>query len=393
MNIKCILATALTLFTLQAHATEFIATNTYLIGSTSIVEDEVWVLSAISTTDGTFENDLNIITGSPLILNGRYNGNVTGAASIEAALNGVCERNLRLFSQTVKINGAVAGNLMVIADTVVISTNAVIEGDALILANSVVQEGLIEGDASITASRIATLAGTIGGNTRITSQDILLTPGTRLQGDLLYKAPKILYPDEGIIDGRLQRILPPALLTSARLYKIGIWFMAAFIAGIPFITLFPMTTAMATQLIKRSPLKCLLVGLLASGALPIFGIMSISSLVGVPLGALLLTSWGIMVYLSRIIMGLTVGTMLLRRKNSSIGFVLAAMALGLAVIYASTIFPAIGVPVQMIVLWLGMGSLILSLLEKRRLILQVPHNLKKLEELRDEKFNSEEDKK
>jgi cytoskeletal protein CcmA (bactofilin family) len=392
MNIKSLLATVLTLFILQAHATEFIATNAYLIGSTSVVEDEVWVLTAVSTTDGTFENDLNIITGSPLILNGRYDGNVTGAASLEAALNGVCERNLRLFSQTVKINGAVSGNLGIIADTVVISTNAVIEGDALILANSVVLEGLIEGDANITASRIITLAGTIGGTSRITSQDILLTPDARLQGDLFYKAPKIIYPDKGIVGGQLQRILPPALLTSARLYKIGIWFMAAFIAGIPFITLFPMTTAMASQLIKRSPLKCMLVGLLASGALPIFGIMSISSLVGVPLGVLLLTSWGIMVYLSRIIMGLTVGTMLLRGKNGSIGLVLAAMALGLAVIYASTIFPAIGVPVQMIVLWLGMGSLILSLLEKRRLILQVPHNLKKLEELRDEKFKSEEDK-
>jgi cytoskeletal protein CcmA (bactofilin family) len=392
MNLKCILAAALSLFILQARATEFIATNTYLVGSTDVVEDEVWVLSTVSTTDGTFENDLNIITGSPLILNGRYDGNVTGAASVEATLNGVSERNLRLFSQTIKINGAVSGNFMAVADTVVISTNAVIDGDALILANSVVQEGVIEGDVSITASRIVTLAGTIGGNSRITSQEILLTDDARLKGDLLYKAPKILYPDEGIVGGNLQRMLPPALLTSARLYKIGIWFMAAFLAGVPFITLFPMTTAMASQLIKRSPMKCLLVGLLTSGALPILGIMSISSLVGVPLGVLLLTSWGILVYLSRIIMGLTIGTLLLRGKNNSIGLVLAAMALGLVIIYTATIFPAIGVPVQMIVLWLGMGSLILSLLEKRRLILQVPHNLKKLEQLRDEKFNSEDDK-
>jgi hypothetical protein len=147
---------------------------------------------------------------------------------------------------------------------------------------------------------------------------------------------------------------------------------------------------MASQLIRRSPWKCLLVGILASGALPIFGIMCISSMVGVPLGALLLASWAVMGYLSRIIAGLVIGTLILRGKSSSIGKVLGAMALGLALIYASTIQPSIGIPVQMMVLWLGMGSFILALIEKRRLILQVPQNLEKLEQLRDEKFNPEE---
>jgi hypothetical protein len=60
------------------------------------------------------------------------------------------------------------------------------------------------------------------------------------------------------------------------------------------------------------------------------------------------------------------------------------------VIYFSTIIPPIGVPLQMAALWMGMGALLISLMEKRRLILQVPQNLKQLEELRDEKYNPEE---
>ncbi|MDF7826274.1 hypothetical protein P4B35_19760 [Pontiellaceae bacterium B12227] len=391
MNFKRTLLVALSLFSIQAQAIDFLATNEYYVGKSMVIDSEQWVIAGLAATDGTFENDLNIITGNPLNLNGRYNGNVTGAASIEANLNGVCERNLRLFGGTVKINGAVGGNLMAVADNIIITTNAIIEGDVLLLANSVVQEGEIEGDVSITASRITTLAGTIGGNTSVTSQEILLTGDARLAGDLKYKSPKTLYPDEGIVGGAVNKLLPPSLLAPNRLYKIGIWFMAALLAGIPFITLFPMTTAMASQLIRRSPWRCLLIGMLASGALPILGIMCISSLIGVPLGALLLATWAVMAYLSRIIMGLVIGTLILRGKGNSIGKVLAAMAIGLALIYASTINPSIGVPIQMMVLWLGMGSLILSLLEKRRLILQVPNNLKKLEKLRDEKFNPEED--
>jgi len=168
------------------------------------------------------------------------------------------------------------------------------------------------------------------------------------------------------------------------------WFLAAMLAGIPFITLFPMTTAMATHLIKRSPWKCLFVGFLASGALPMFGIMCVSSIVGVPLGALILASWGVLFYISRIIMGLLIGTLILGKTGTSIGKVLAALAIGLAAIYLTSLFPAIGLPVNIMVLWLGMGSLIIALLEKRKLILQVPQNLKKLEELRDEQYNPEE---
>lgn len=392
MNLKYTILATLSFITVQALAVEFLATNSFMVGKTQVIEDEMWVLSTFATTDGTFENDLNIITGNPLTLNGRYEGNVTGAASIEASLNGVCERNLRLFGGTVIINGAVAGNLMAVGDTIIITTNSVIEGDVLLLANSIVQEGIIEGDVSVNATRIVTLAGEIGGNTKITAQEILLTSDAKLQGNLHYKGPKTLYPDEGAVGGELKRIYPPSLLSPNRLYKIGIWFVAAFLAGVPFITLFPMTTAMSAQLIRRSPWKCMMVGILASGALPIFGLMCISSLIGVPLGALMIGSWAIMVYLSRIIMGLVIGNLILRGPGNSIGRVLGAMALGLFVIYASTIQPAIGVPVQMMVLWLGMGSFILALIEKRRLILQVPQNLKKLEQLRDEKFNPEEDK-
>ena len=392
MNLRSSLLAALTLLTLQAQAVDFIATNVYTVSKSTVVNHEQWVIAGIAATDGSFENDLNIMSGNPLNLNGRFAGNVTGGASIEASLNGVCERNVRLFAGTVKINGAIGGNLMAMGDTIIISTNAIIEGDVILLANSVVQEGEIGGDVRINATRITTLSGTIGGNTFVTSQEILLTGDAKLAGDLHYKAPATIYPDEGVVGGEVKRIHPPSQLAPTRLYKIGIWFLAAFLAGAPFITLFPMTTAIASQLIRRSPWKCFVVGILASGALPIFGIMCISSFIGVPLGALLLTTWAVMVYLSRIIMALVIGTLILRGNSGSIRKVLGAMAIGLALIYASTIYPAIGMPIQMMVLWLGMGSLILSLIEKRRLILQVPQNLKKLEQLRDEKFTPEEDK-
>ncbi|VGO15989.1 hypothetical protein PDESU_04578 [Pontiella desulfatans] len=392
MRFRIYFSALLAFLTLQVSAIDFIATNVYAVGADTVVADEQWVFSGIAETEGTFKNDLFILSGNPLQLNGTFEGNLWGAASMEANLNGECLRNVRLSGKSVRINGPVGGNVIAMGETIIIGTNAVIGGSVRLLGTSIILEGLIRGDAAITSARVATLGGTIEGHSKVFSPDIILKRDAKLKGDLAYTTNKELIPAEGIVGGRLLRVAPETepLFSMERLTSKAMWFFAAFLAGLPFITLFPMTTAMASQLARRSPWKCLWVGFLASGALPIFGIMSASSIIGVPLGALILASWGILFYLGRIIMALVLGTMLLRSIGTSIGRVLLAMGLGLAIIYATTIIPGIGVPVQLTVLWLGMGSLILALLEKRRLILQVPANLKKLEELRDEQYKPEE---
>ncbi|MEE9369438.1 MAG: polymer-forming cytoskeletal protein [Pontiella sp.] len=379
-------------FAFQAQAINFIATNEYIVAEDQVVAEEQWVIATHIEAGGTFKNDLFITSANELKLNGTFEGNVWGAASEGSHLKGQCSRNVRLTGKMVRIDGAVIGNVMAMAETVIIGKNAVISGNVRLIASSIIQEGIIRGNVTITAARVVTLGGTIEGNVKLAAPDILFSRDASIKGDLAYTANKELFPAEGIVEGKLAREIPEAepLFSVNRLTTRAMWFFAAFLAGVPFITLFPMTTAMASQFVRKSPWKCLAIGFLASGALPMFGIMSLSSIVSIPLGSLILASWGIMLYLSRIVMGLVIGSLLLRSLGTSIGRVLLAMLLGLAVIYLATIIPSIGMPVQLTVIWLGMGSLILSLIEKRRLIIQVPQNLKKLEELRNEQYNPEE---
>ena len=377
---------------LQTHATDFLATNVYRVAAGQTITEEQWVASGMAETEGIFENDLFISSGGPLALNGTYEGNVWGAAGGGATFGGHCERNVRLAGKSVRIDGAIDGNVLAMAETIIATTNAVIGGNAKLIGTSIILEGAIKGSASITAARVVTLGGKIDGNTRVLAPDILFSRGTHIGGDLSYTANKELMPADGVVGGELERIAPQSqpLFSSDRLASRGLWFLAAFLAGVPFIAFFPMTTAMASQLAKKAPWKCLLVGFLASGALPVIGIMCVSSIIGIPLGALALASWGIMLYLSRIIVGLVLGTAILRTASTSIGRVLLAMALGLAIIYLAAMVPSIGVPVQIAVVWLGMGALILALLQKRRLMIRVPDELKQLEELKRENKQKEE---
>jgi cytoskeletal protein CcmA (bactofilin family) len=377
------------LFIGQAHAIDFIATNSYLVAEDQTVLDEQCVAAGMALTEGTFKNDLFITSGNQLTLNGTYEGNVWGSSGGSITMGGACKRNIRVAGKAVRIEGSVTGNILAMAETVIIATNAAVEGNITLIGTSIIQEGAINGQATIYAGRVTTLGGTIGGNVKVVSPDILFTSDAQLNGDLTYLSNKELLPDEGVVSGKIERNIPRErpLFSSAHLVSRGLWFLAALMAGIPFIALFPLTTAMASQLARTTPWKCLLVGFLASGALPIFGIMCISSIIGVPLGALILAMWGVLAYLSRIVVGLLIGTLILRSTKTSISHILLAMTLGLALIYLASLFPAISMPVQLAVVWIGMGALLLALLRKRRLIIQMPQNLKEYEALKEEEQN------
>jgi len=378
---------------LPAQAATFVATNIYSVAKDQVVAEELWIATGEAETEGTFKNDLFISSGGPLALNGSYEGNVWGAAGGGATVSGHCERNVRLAGKSVRIDGPIDGNVMAIAETIIATTNAVIGGNVRLIGTSIILEGSIGGNVSITAARVATLGGTIGGDTKVTSSDVLFSRDAKLQGNLSYTANKELVPSEGIVSGKLERIVPqvPSAFSKERLTTHFMWFLAAIFAGVPFVAFLPMSSALAVQMARKSPLKCLLVGFFSSIALPLIGLMCASSLIGIPLGALILASWGILFYLGRIVMGLMLGTLILRLGNTSFSRILLTLAVGLAVIYFAALIPIIGVPLQMTVVWMGMGSLILGMIQKRRMIIQAPKNgLEQLKKLRDEKYNPEE---
>lgn len=381
------------LWSVSTQATTFLVTNAYVAAADQTVSDETWVMANNVQADGVFGNDLFAASGTDMSLNGTYEGNLWIAAGTTATLSGECRRNARLTGQTLRIDGNIDGNLMAMGNTVVLGTNTTIGGHARLIGSSVVLEGAVSGNVSINSARTVTLGGHIKGDAKVVSAEIILSPGARIDGNLNYTSSRELLPAEGVVGGNLQQVTPeaPPLLSFDRAKSHALWLLAAFLVGVPFISLFPMTTAMASQLARKSPMKCLAVGFIASFLLPVFGLMSISSIIGLPLGALILASWGILVYISRIIMGLMIGALIFKSGNTSIGRVLISMASGLAIIYLATLIPSIALPVQMTVVWMGMGALLLALVQKRRLAIQIPEELKQLEELRNKQNNTQEE--
>jgi len=380
-----------TALTLQAQAIQFVATNSYDVAKGETVADEQWVYAVDAEVNGLVKDDLFVLSGNRMELGGEFERNVWGLGG-SVMLEGDANRNVRLMGKTVQIGGSVGGNAMVLGDTVKITPDAAIGGGLKLIGNSVILEGTTQGDVSITASRIATISGTVEGNLDIVAPEIILQRDARIGGNLTYTANKELVPAEGIVAGRLNRTIPQSnpAFSKTRIYSHAMWFFAALLVAVPFITLFPMTAAMATQSMHTAPWKCLWVGALCAMALPIFGIMAVSSLVGVPLGMLILGTWGFLTYTSRIVVGLVVGTLILRKNSTSIGGVMLAMTTGLAIIYIATAIPAISWSVQIVVVSMGTGALLLGMFQSRRVMVRASGKLNPLEEQKNQQNNPEE---
>ena len=189
--------------------------------------------------------------------------------------------------------------------------------------------------------------------------------------------------------GKLERAIPqraPAF-SKERLHSRALWFFAALLFGIPFISLFPLATAMATQAVRAAPFKCLWVGAICTLTLPVIGGLCVLSGTGLPLGALILGGWGLMAYASRIVMGLVIGTLVLRKNATTMGQVMRSMATGLVIIYIATAIPSITFSIWIIVISMGTGALLLGLIQRRRMVIQLPGELQKLEELKNQTTN------
>ena len=350
-------------------ATAFTITNQYIIPEKQQIGDEQWILATIAQPDGIFLNDLFIVCANPLYFNGTYQGNVNGIAGMETVLRGTAERNVRITGKVVRIEGAIKGNLNILADTITISNTATIEGTVRLIADKAILEGSIGGDLHATVGTLLSLDGTIAGNTLIKARETLIADGLRVAGDFTYRTDQILIIDSAQVGGSIIKEDANSAVSPfsiAQLKSRGLWLFAAFLSGALYLILFPGQAAHATHLIYSAPLKCSLIGFLASGVLPIIGVFCLTSLVGLPTGLFMLGLWGAWIYLSQIITACLIGMLLLKLSGAETGRLLLSSAIGLLLLSLIGLIPRLGVPIQAVSLWLGMGAILQAVFLKRR---------------------------
>ncbi len=346
----------------HAQAIEFVQTEQFITETNDVLNEETWVYAENVTISGEVLDDLFSMS-TLLDLSGVFMGDVWGGGDSVSA-DGVFNDNLRLIGRTVQVSGTINGSLVAMGNTVKIDPTATIEKSVICIGESVVSEGTIQGDVRIIAKNV-TLSGKITGDVSVTAQDVVLLPGTVIGGNLTYTAPKELFLSSAVtLDGELTRTFDTA--PAKQLFKPNLighftFGLAAFVTGLVFIGLFPRYSGGSFRALNRSRGICMLIGFAALFMLPITAFILLFTFIGTPLSILLFLFYLILLYLSKIIVALTLGSALLRRKEFNKQKAAAPLALGLLIIYAITAFVAASMLINILIAMIGLGALLVGL--------------------------------
>ena len=359
------------LFSLNAAAIEFIQTNQFVIAETESIPEETWVSAQLLTINGSVSNDL--FASSPVMeLNGTFNGDVWCAGdNISSA--GTFWNSARLLSRIAQVQGTHYGSVTAVGTTVKIDRTAILYSDLLCVGENVILEGSVSGKVRILAQRV-TLGGQINNNLSIAAQEIVILPGTIINGNLSYQAPnELILSSSVILNGELQRRFSPVPVRRLLKENLATHFtfaLAALITGLVFAGLFPRYTGTTMHLLRESRGFCSLAGFAGLVLLPMGAFFLILTVVALPLSILIFLFYFILLYLSKIAVALWIGSVVLRRKEFNKQKVLAPLALGLLILYALTSFTAAEMLINILVIILGLGALLIALFKKPVLIIQ-----------------------
>ena len=357
---KRLLIPGLLLLLLPAAATAFQyrmgdSTNALVLPAGETLADESLLAAAGVEFGGTAERDLWLL------------------ASAAVRFDGAAGGDLRVLAGSAVIAGEARQNLQAYARGLQLTTNAVVRGEAALLGSSVICEGAVEGDAWVFAKSV-TLGGSWGGDVRVQANEIRVVPGTRIAGDLVYTSPKTLVLDASVSVGGEVKAVKPLLpeadafspgAARARFAFHGYLFLAALLAGMPFVGFFPMLAGGAVRKLRTSPWRALAAGSAAVLLGPFLIGFAFMTVLGIPLALLLGALYASLAYLSHIVVALWLGHRILRAQGpQTFSRVLSALTTGLFLFYFATAIPGVASFVLLPVLVLGTGSLLLALLHR-----------------------------
>ncbi len=339
----------------------------FVVRADQTVSNELWLAADKIVIKGTARDDV-FMAGGLISLGGEFQNDVWAIGEV-VDFHGKAAEHVRLMGRAVEVGGTADGSLVAAGNSVKVAESAEIQGDALLAGENVLTEGRIDGNIRVIATSV-TLSGKFGGNVRVISDDIVVVPGTQIKGNLAYTASKELVLDSRVtLGGQLIRKdveafegRPATASWNEVVFTQTFLYLCALVVGLPFVGLFPQFAGRAIRHLRSAGWKCALVGAAAFGLMPLLGFFVMLTLIGIPLGLLLLTVYVILLYLSKIVVALVIGGGLLQRRGPQPFIrIFTAMSLGLMVIYAVTALPVAGRILALAVVLTGLGAMMLAL--------------------------------
>ena len=231
-------------------------------------------------------------------------------------------------------------------------------GDVVVLDGDVTVRGTVNGDVIVIDGDI-TIRGTVTGD--VVAVAGLATLGQRgnVEGDLIYGDKEPVRTSGSQVGGDVEKIdLGDASLIGAIGFFIG-FVVSMFLLGLVLILLAPRAAEAVARTARTKPLISAGVGLLGIILIPLIAVAALITIVGIPLGIVLLLLIVPLLAISYVTAALVLGRLILK-KSKFLAFLIGLIILGLL-----TLIPIAGGLICLLAIVFGLGALLVTLFTSR----------------------------
>lgn len=348
------------------------------VHSDQVVASSLAVAGSSITIDGKVQGDI-FCAGQSVVINGFVDGDVFCAGQ-SITINGEVRGNVRAVGNTITINGKVARNVMVAGSNIVIGSKAQVGWDVLFAGATASVQGMIKRDVEGAGSNL-TLDGQIGRNVYFMSGNnhkeeksakeenqasIHISKQTVIEGDFGYKARQDAYIEEGatikgatnhyMLMGREERNHSGA---TGWVWWVVVKIFSALLVGLILVSWLKKPVTEITHKMFTQPLITIGIGLLLLIVTPLISLILMITLIGFPLGLIVLGLWLMILYLANILVAIALGEKINQRWNKKFepgkNSLVHSMIIGVIILYLIFSIPIIGGLLCFITLLYGLG--------------------------------------
>jgi hypothetical protein len=248
-------------------------------------------------------------------------------------------------------------------DRIVLSGSVLVDrdetaGDIVVFDGDVTIRGNVRGDVVVFDGDV-TIRGSVAGDVVAFSGLTTLGQRGRVAGDLVYGDDKPVQAPGSSVSGEVKKFkIGDASIIGA----IGLWIgftLSLLLLGIVLLLLAPRAGEAVARTAKAKPLIAALVGLATLFLLPLIAILACVTVIGLPLGIVLLLLIIPLYTFAYLTAALVTGRLILKKAT------ILAFIVGLVILQLIALIPILGGLVGFLATVFGLGVLVLSLLRAR----------------------------
>jgi len=341
--------------------------NNVTISSDEAINDNYYVGAGSITVDGTINGDI-VASGGYVTISGKINGDVIVAGGM-VDISGEIRDSLRVAGGNIDLGGKTGGDALVFGGNLDFEKGAQVGKDLVIGVGSANLAGDVKRDIKGGGGNIQ-LFGDVGRHVKIQAQDLSLSSGATINGDLTYTSPEKANIKGGAeVKGKVTHKFPKRRAAAkpwALFLGSVVWFifslLATIVVGIILVVVFPRTTSQVVEAMASSPWLSLGLGFAVLILVPIAATIIAFTLIGMPLSLIIFTIYGLALYFSKIFVGIMAGKIILRSlvKEREVHLILCLL-LGYTLIALLGNIPLLGFLARFVYLLFGLGAMALAL--------------------------------